>query len=129
MASRLRALLLAALLAAPVPLLAQRTVLGDTVWVAAPAGAVGRVITVEFGDPADRSAMLRDEITLPVVDGHAWRAKDLVVTLDIGTRAPEVTWRVVGPAAVIDAFEAEVRKQADRRPTTRAVAVRPLVLR
>lgn len=46
MEGRLKALLLAALLVAPAPLLAQGTVLGDTVWVAAPTGAVGRAITV-----------------------------------------------------------------------------------
>lgn len=126
---KLRVLLLAALLAAPAPLLAQSTVLGDTVWVRAPSGAIGRVITVAFADPADRSAMLREELTLPAIDGRAWRPQDLVVTLDVGTRAADIVWRVVGPAAVIDAFEAEVRKQAAKRPSARPVAARPLVVR
>lgn len=129
MQGRLRVLLLAAVLAAPTPLLAQGSVVGDTVWVPAPSGAVGRLITVAFTDPADRAAMLRDELTLPTVDGRAWRTQDLVVTLDVGTRAADVTWRVVGPAAVIDAFEAEVRKQSAKRPSARPVTTRSLVVR
>lgn len=129
MKRRLKALLIAAFLASPAPLLGQSTVLGDTVWVAAPAGAVGRMITVVFADAADRSAMLHNQIELPAVNGRAWRAQDIVVTMDVGTRSHDVTWRLVGPADVIEAFEAEVRKQAERRPSARIAAVRPLVVR
>lgn len=124
-----RALLIVAALTSPAPLLAQGTASGDTLWVGAPAGTVGRQISISFADAADRAALLREEMALPTVDGRAWAVRDLVVTLDVGTRAADITWRVAGPAAVIDAFEAAVRKQAEQRPSTLAVRARTLVVR
>lgn len=129
MASRLRALLLVTLLAAPTPLLAQTTVLGDTVWAAQSADAVGRAITVRFAERVDRSARLAEDIALPMADGRQWQVQDIVLSLDVGVRAPDLTWRVVGPATVIDAFEAELRRKAAARPTVQAVEARPLVVR
>ena len=125
----LKALLFVALVAAPAPLLAQSAVLGDTVWVPEARNAVGRVITVTLADQAERAALLREEITLPAVEGRAWTAKDLVVSLDLGTRAPTVTWRVAGPEAVVAAFETALRQHTEKQPSTRTFAVRPLVVR
>lgn len=129
MPSRLNAALLVALVVAPAPILAQNTVLGDTVWVEQSQLGVGRAISVEFADAADRSVKLREEVVLPTVEGKSWRVEDIVVAVDIGTRSAVVTWRVVGPAVVVDAFESARRRQAETGPTTRSLVVRPLVVR
>lgn len=129
MEGTLKSLLFAALVAAPAPLVAQSAVLGDTVWVPGARNAVGRVITVTLADQADRAALLREEIALPTVEGRAWTVQDLVVTVDLGTRAPTVTWRVAGPEAVVGAFETALRRHTDMQPSTRSIAVRQLVVR